>query len=271
MSFIQENILEINIGLNKEYKIIHISDVHAVTSCDNDSDDVKEEALKVEDLWYRQRTWFADKFGEYYDESHMIPSKEAFEKLIDYINNENPNVSILSGDIIDYYSESNFKMLEEECDKIKVPYLFLIGNHEAPTERFKSLTKSDIGFSKIDLGEFKIVSIDNSTKSVSPATLNSFKEELDDNKPIIVAMHIPVSTSYNKDEMNKLDQYFIINHDDTDSTTKEFIDILISNPNIKGVLCGHLHGFSYTHYANDKPQISASSGLIGWVNKIIVK
>ena len=271
MSFIQEKIIDINLGLKKEYKLIHISDVHMVTYKDSDSKESIDEALKAEDLWYRQRTWFADKFNEPYNEPHMIPSLECLEKLIDYINKEEPNAAILSGDIIDYYSDTNYEALVKECAKIKPNYVFSIGNHEQPSSRFKALTNSDIALSILNLDEFKILSLDNSLKSVSIESLSRFKEELKDNKPIIVVMHIPISTQFNKEEMNKLDQYFIINEEDCDMITKEFIDLLVNNDNVKAILTGHLHGFSKTYYAPGKLQVSASSGLIGMVNKIIIK
>ncbi len=271
MSFIQENEIKINIGLKKEYKLIHISDVHAVDYKDRDSKEVIEEALKAEDIWYRQRTWFAKKANEYCDESHMIKSKECLIKLIDYINNENPTAALLTGDIIDYYSESNYLMLKEEINRINPPYLFSIGNHEAPVSKFIEIIGSDNGISKLEFDEFKIISIDNSTKKVSKETLDYLKEEVIDNKPIIISMHIPICTKYNEEEMKKLDPYFVIYENDTDEITKEFIDLLVNNENIKSVFCGHTHSHNESYITNGKMQCTASSGLIGFVNKITIK
>lgn len=271
MSFIQENIIELNLNLKKEYKLIQISDVHAVTY--NDSDGIVDinEAKKAEELWYRQRTWFADKAGEAYTHLHMIPSKECLDILINHINDEKPNAAILSGDIIDYYSKSNFKLLKEECKRIKVPYVFCSGNHEAPIEIFSELTDTKFGCSKIDLSEFKLLSLDNSTKKVSIETLNYIKEELKDNKTVIIVMHIPLCNSFNKKELEKFDPYFLLTKEESDPITNEFIDLIVDNDNIKMVLCGHTHGHSETYINKNKLQCSASSGLIGWVNKIIVK
>ena len=271
MSFIQENKVSLNFGLKNEYKLIHISDIHMMCSFESDSIEEKEEAKKAEDLWYKQRTWFADKAEEYYSDEQMIPSKDCLINLIDYINKEMPDAAILSGDIIDYYSKSNYTLLVEQLKRIKTPYVFSIGNHETPASRYKDITNSDIGFSVLNFGEFKIVSIDNSTKRVTKETLDKLKEELLESKIVIIAMHIPISTKYNKEEMKKYDPYFLIYEDETDDTTKEFIDILINNDKIKAVLCGHVHGHSETYFAPNKLQCCASSGLIGLVNKIIIK
>ena len=271
MSFIQENKIELNIGLKKEYRIIHISDVHASTFSEDDSDENKKEALKAEDIWQKQRTWFADKFHEHYDESHMIPSKQCLINLVDYINKEKPDAALFSGDIIDYYSKSNYSMLVNELKRVECPFLFSCGNHEIPPQRYKEIIGSDNGFSLIDFDEFKIVSLDNSSKEVTIETLTSLKKELEDNKPIIIAIHIPISTDHNKEEMSNLDPYFIMTKEEANSISKEFIDLLVNNKNIKAILCGHIHGYHQSYFAESKPQITASSGLIGWVNIITIK
>ena len=271
MSFIKENLIEINLGLKNEYKLIQISDVHAVDFNDSDSIDDINEAKKAEDIWYKQRTWFADKANESYDESHLIPSKECLNNLINYINDENPDVSVLSGDIIDYYSKSNYKLLVESIKKINTKYIFSPGNHETPVDRYKEIFNNSTGFTVLDLDDFKIVSLDDSTKLVSADTLNSLKKELEDDKLIIISMHIPISTIYNKEELSKYDPYFLIYEDDTDEITKEFIDILANNPKIKAILSGHIHGHSESYFAPNKIECIASSGLIGFVNKIIIR
>ena len=162
-------------------------------------------------------------------------------------------------------------MLKEELKRIEYPFVFSYGNHETNLELFKEITNSDIGFMVLNFNEFKIISLDNSKKSITTNTLNNFKKELADEKPIIVSMHVPISTSYNEEEMKKYDPYFVIYENNTDNITKEFIDILVQNDNIKAILCGHTHAHSETYFAKNKLQCCATSGLIGLVNKIIIK
>jgi len=133
------------------------------------------------------------------------------------------------------------------------------------------LTYDINGFSVLEFNEFKIVSLDNSTKKVNKETLDNLKEELEDNLPIIIAMHIPLATNYNRDKMIEFGEYFSIDEDNTDSVTKEFIDFLKNDNRIKAILCGHVHAKSETEFMKNKKQYCASSGLIGLVNKIIVK
>ena len=81
-------------------------------------------------------------------------------------------------------------------------------------------------------------------------------------------MHIPIVTKYNEEEMKLFDEYFVIRYDQANKNTKEFIELLISNNNIKAIFCGHTHGYSVSNFGLNKPQYIASSGLIGFVNKI---
>jgi len=271
MGFIQENNIEINIGLKREYKLIHFSDVHMVTYKETDSKEVIDEAIRCENVWLKQKKDFADGHHEHYDESHFIPSTKCLSNIIDYINQEKPIGVVLTGDIIDYYSESNYEELCIQCGNLNYPFVFACGNHETPTNRYLDLTYNEDGFMVLEFDEFKIVSLDNSTKKVTKETLDNLKDELADNKPIIMAMHIPVCTSYNKEIISRYDPYFLIDENNEDITTKEFVYILKNNKNIKAILCGHVHGYCESTYAPNKKQYCASSGLIGKVNKIIVK
>lgn len=271
MPFIQENKIEINIGLKHEYKLIHFSDVHLVTYKETDSKEVIDEAIRCEKVWDEQKIGFAKGAGEYFDESHFIPSKECLMNLVKYSNEEKPSAVVLTGDILDYYSESNYDALCEACGMLNYPFVFSCGNHETPVERYYDLNMNDTGFVVLELNEFKIISLDNSTKKVTKDTLNNLRKELRGKKPAIISMHIPISTSYNKEEMKKYDPYFVIYEDDTDLVTKEFVKLLVTNDKVKAILCGHVHGHGESYFAPGKLQCCASSGLIGMVNKIIVK
>lgn len=271
MSFIQENNIVINIGLKKEYKLIHISDVHINYYKSTDTKEQIEESKRCEKVWDKQKYDFANGHNEHYDDSHKISSTQCLDNLIDYINKAKPNCAILTGDIIDYYSVSNYEYLTQKCMEISVPFLFACGNHETPVNRYKNITKNEEGFMVYNFQEFKIISLDNSTKYVTNKTLELFKKELKDNLPIIVCMHVPLITEYNKDKMIRYGEYFSIDRNNTDETTKEFVDILINNDLVKALLCGHVHGYNESMFTLSKKQYCASSGLIGKVNNITVK
>ena len=271
MSFIQENIISLDIGLKKQYTIIHFSDVHVITYTDSDSEQEKEKAIKQEQAWYRVRKDFAIHFKEVCDDHHMIPSVNCLDNLIEYNNNNKPDITLLSGDIIDYYSTSNYQYLKKSLDLIQNPYLFACGNHETPSSRYDELCNGNGKFNYKEFEEFIVVSIDNSKKVIDQQQYDLLVELLNKNKAILLTMHIPLLTKYNENEMKMYDSYFIINYLDTDETTLKFLNLVTNNNLIKAIFCGHTHGASKSFVSENKPQFCASSGLIGYVNLIKIK
>jgi len=272
MSFIQENILRIDLGLSREYIIIQFSDVHAV-SYDKKLDDSEaiDKAINQERLWMKQRTDFAKKFIEVYDIESMLSSTECLNHLIEYANKNHPDLVTLTGDIIDYYSLTNYNYLEKSIRKLVSPYLFSCGNHEYPSELFQDICQGNCDFHYADLGEFLVVSINNSTRKIKPSQLKSLEKLLTYKKPLILTMHIPIMTEYNIADFLKLDSYYSMQYNDCDEVTHNFINLVSSSDEVKAILCGHTHGSITSLIAPNKTQYCCSSGLIGHVNKIIIK
>jgi 3',5'-cyclic AMP phosphodiesterase CpdA len=271
MGFIQERILNIALGVSKEYHLFQFSDVHVVTYRPTDSAESIEKAINQEKTWMTQRLDFARKFHEPFDSEHLLPSTECLGNLIDYANQNNPDLVLLTGDIVDYYSEANHDFLKQSLMKIKSPYLFSIGNHESPSIRFEDLCQGKSDFAAFDLGEFFVVSIDDSKRRISAFQREAFARLLTLNKPIIIACHVPMVTRHNEAVFPKFDSYFTMSYQDCDEITGDFIDLVCSSDQVKAVLCGHIHGAMASFIAPDKPQYCCSSGLIGSVNKIIIR
>jgi len=271
MPFIQENIIEIDLGLKRRYKLIQFSDVHISVYKDTDSKEVIDEAIRCEKVWDVQKYGFADSACEHYDESHKIPSKECLVNIVNYINEEKPIATIMTGDILDYYSESNYDFLLEQCGNLNYPFVFACGNHEFPVNRYIDLTCDEEGFMVLELMDFKLISLDNSTKRITKTTLSRLRKELRGNKKVFIAMHVPVCTKYNKEEMSVFDSYFLLDENDPDEINREFVSLLVNNDKIKALFCGHVHRYCESFFAPNKKQYCASSGLIGKVNKILIK
>ena len=270
MSFIQENIITLDFNLKNTYTLVHFSDVHVININDNETNEEKEKAIKQEQAWYRVRKDFANHFHEKCEDIHMIPSTTCLDNLLKYSKDVNPDCLIMTGDIIDYYSKANLSYLTNALKDETTPYLLCCGNHEK-AHIFNELTNNQSDYKVIRLDELKIIALDDSCKSFSEKQYNLLIEELKENIQTIICFHIPLLTKTNKEEMSKYDSYFIIDHENCDLISKKTIDLFIENENVKAILCGHTHGASTSFYCKDKPIICASSGLIGYVNKIIIK
>lgn len=271
MAFIQENNIILNLNLKRTYKIIHFSDVHVVTYNENDSKEDKDKAIHHEKAWIKVRQDFANYFKENYNQEHLIESTKCLDNLIEYSNKENPDIVLLTGDIIDYYSKANYNYLKYSLNKINSPYLFSCGNHETPSSLYKEITNNNNEINYYDFDEFIIVSIDDSKKIINEYQLNTLISLSKLNKPIILSMHIPIMTKHNELDMQKYDKYYIMAYNSSDETTTKFIKYVEENDNIKAIFCGHTHGSSVSYFANNKPQYCGSSGLIGFVNNITIK
>ncbi|MFA7560650.1 MAG: metallophosphoesterase [Candidatus Izemoplasmatales bacterium] len=272
MGFIQETKIQINLGVSKEYTLIQFSDVHAVTYDKiSDESELIIKAINQEKLWMQQRLDFAEKFQENYDSNKLFSSIECLNQLIDYANKQNPDLVILTGDIIDYYSPTNFAYLKKTINRIKSSYLFSCGNHEYPSRYFFDMCQGNCDINYIDFKEFMVISIDDSIGKIKPNQLNAFKMLLRRKIPIILAMHIPIMTEYNREKLIKLDSYYSIKYNDCDDTTLQFIRLVSTRDEIKAILCGHTHGSITSMVAPNKPQYCCSSGLIGFINRITIK
>ncbi|MDD5293619.1 MAG: metallophosphoesterase [Candidatus Izemoplasmatales bacterium] len=271
MSFIQEKLLHIDLGLEKRYVLIQFSDVHVVTYGDLDDKESIMKAKNQETIWLRQRLDFAHKFNEPYDSESLFSSTECLSRLIDYANHNHPDLVLLTGDIIDYYSQANYAFLTQSVKSLNSPYMFLCGNHEYPSMQFLDLCGGNCDINHIEFDEFMVVSVNNSTRKIQPSQLSDFRKLLDYKKPIILTMHVPMMTDYNCDTFMKLEAYYSMTDLDCDQVTRDFIQSVCSSDIVKAVLCGHTHGSITSLIAPNKPQYCCSSGLIGSVNKIIIQ
>lgn len=269
MGFIQENLITLDLGLSKKYTMIQFTDVHVSIYHPSDHEDSINKAILQEKVWLKQRLDFAHKFNEKHD-SKLLPSTECLSQLIAYTNHQHPDLVLLTGDIIDYYSPANYDFMKHSIENIHDPYLFMCGNHEYPSTKFKVLCQGHCDINHIEFDEFLVISIDNSTRKINSYQLKEFKKLLSIKKPIILAMHIPIMTSHNTDEFTKLDDYYSMKYQDCDEVTAEFIELVSSHRLVKAIFCGHIHGFLISYIAPNKPQYCCSSGLIGNVNKIII-
>lgn len=272
MSFIQENIVKIQLGVSKEHILIQFSDVHVVIADSRQNDrEAIDKAIAQEQIWMRQRLDFARKFGESFDPEFLLPSTECLRRLVDYANDKQPDLTLVTGDIIDYYSPANYDFLEHALQRLDSPYLFACGNHESPSAYFSGLCGGNANFQAVDLGEIIVFSINNANRKIKPEQLTALEELLLVKKPIILAMHVPMMTEYNAVEFTKLDAYYSMKSNDCDETTERFIRLVMSSDAVKAVFCGHTHGSIDSLIAPNKHQYCCSSGLIGHVNKIVIQ
>lgn len=288
---ISENVIELDVGLDKEYVIYHVSDTH-VNVVISQNDQARENS------WINtERYNFANSFGERYEKTNLCQSStENFKNLVSYMNSENPDAVCFSGDVMDCYTKGNFDFVNEEMAKTTSPYVYAKGNHEEPAGNYTGMTgMGDVSFYVIEIDQDKdgtvdleIVCMNNTTQPnkendfcYTDGQLEKLQAECAKNIPIVLVEHVPLLTSYNcTSRIEKCGAYFFIDESNCTKYTKQVLDLICQNENIKVVLCGHIHGgtdtviYEWTDASgvkHQKHQITCSSGLIGVINKIVLK
>ena len=189
---IAEETIEIE-GLEEEYTLLFLTDTHMVVQDEKASEQEKENT--------------SARYREFVN-SEGIPSAEQFPEWIRYANEKQVDAVLLGGDIIDTPSEANLKWLEEQLAQLKMPYLYINGNHdwtypwEYMTEAGRAaylpllepFMNGNTTIQTLELDEITIVGIDDSTNQVDGNVLPAYETILDRGRPVIVLAHVPFMT-----------------------------------------------------------------------------
>ncbi len=188
-------------GLKKEYRILHITDSHVVMCNEQEGEFV------IGGDGY----WSGTKLMNFYNLRHNhfrvddVPTAELFEKMCDELA-ENPDcadVIVFTGDIIDFFTQSAFDFIKRNIEKLKTPYMFVIGNHDMifsdmPEEKvrefFKSLTGENTDLQKMKLGELTLIGVYNGPYFYPEKSLNDLGNALEGEENVILFQHVPLST-----------------------------------------------------------------------------
>ncbi|MEA2054167.1 MAG: metallophosphoesterase [Candidatus Thermoplasmatota archaeon] len=72
----------------------------------------------------------------HYSKSWMF-LHDMLDECIEMLNEESPDIVIITGDITDYGLQAEFEGVKEEFRKIKTPYFIVPGNHDSRHEGYK--------------------------------------------------------------------------------------------------------------------------------------
>lgn len=272
MKIIENEVLKVK-GLKKEYTFLHVSDAHLSYAPENASEDEKSLCKEHTEEWTRDgRT-----------------PQESFSRVVDFVNREKPDALFITGDCVDYASESNSKYLKEQTEKIDADVLYVLGNHESVNYRekaddtkiyyplYKDMMSGNPSFWVKDYGDLLIVGMDDADKKITKEQISMLKEQIVRDIPIILLIHIPVSTETIKEPVeNKWGEgamsYFALDGDNPIDTTVEFCELLKQKDNnIAAVFAGHIHTPYKGEIAPGKMMYVAGSVFDGYIRKITVK
>lgn len=259
---ISEDRIDINLGLQKQYEILTVNDMHIIT----EDDSVQPEYQNT--VKQRQNELFINDTG--------IHSKNMWNGISAILDSYQAEGIVFIGDMVDYNCNSNLDILQQGLNKIQTPHIYLRADHDLgvwytdgkKTEEQAREASTVVAEWKdmyvIDYGEFYLLGWNNSTSQLSEQGLEVAQDALSqaklEGKPVILATHVPInsqiddglkaaSESFDPQGRAKLwgeGCLYVPN-----ATTAEFMELILAEDSpVKAVLAGHLH-FKYTIKLNE--------------------
>ena len=221
-----------------------------------------------------------------------ISAAEQFPEWMQYANEMGVDAVLLGGDIIDTPSRANLQWLEEKLSQLKMPYLYVPGNHdwnypweymtEVGRETYLPLLEpfmqGNTAVQSLDFGEFAVLGIDDSSGQVDREVLSEYEQLLAQGRPVIVAAHVPFSTqsvlgrakeAWDSPVVSGAGAYGGIYPDEY---SEEFIKkITVADSPVELILAGHVHFYDRDFVWGEKEvlQLVGGAGYQGtaiWIN-----
>lgn len=248
----------------KRKKIYQFSDTHLVEWDALSSEEEVQKAFARTAHWEQLRFGFARSNGEPSGEKQSLPAKTFFLQLLE--ESKKADALIMAGDIIDFDTDANTRLLASVMKEYPVPYLPLRGNHDEPDRLPEGHPLKSTGepVQKLDLGDMVILGFDNSKRIITAEQNKMLQSTLQENKPVLITMHIPIMTQGNWDLLQKCGEYFQLNYQDCPKENIAFIETIRENADkVIAVTCGHLHFNNVSEICPGVMQYVSSQGLIG--------
>ncbi|MBD5529095.1 MAG: hypothetical protein HDR02_11945 [Lachnospiraceae bacterium] len=256
-------------GLQEDYTLLFLTDIHAVIM------DPEAQGQQAENQVERA-AMFVNWEG--------ISAEEQLAEWIDYANENQVDAVLLGGDIIDTPSKANLEWLEEQLSRLDMPWLYVLGNHdwtypweymtdtgkETYLPLFEPFMQGNTAIQRLDLGEFSVVGIDNSSNQVRAEVLAEYEKILAEGEPMVVMAHVPFLTqSILPKAKNIWSSPVVIGGDGgiyPDENSRRFTGLTTAADSpVELVLTGHVHFYDQDVIAGEKDvfQLTGGAGYLG--------
>lgn len=243
-------------GLQKTYRILHVTDVHIVLWDKHDEDTVIVSTGKhngkrlIADFGARRVKGFTTANG--------VTTNELFARLCDRLKEDGTAIAdavVFTGDILDFYTDAAFDFMVENLNKLPMPYLFVPGNHDYifsdrgiddTLARFDKLCGKSHKIQKMKLGELTLVGSHNGRYFYEDDTLSMIAEAIQDEDHVLLFQHVPIQSP------SLTQRYEAVGHPDyaigaetcpaqTDSRERFMELIEPENSPVRALICGDSH------------------------------
>lgn len=280
---IHEDEIELDLGLEQQYKLLTVNDMHIITM----DSSVKEAYQST--VNQRQNELFLN--------DTAIHSQNTWDGISAILDSYQAEGIVFIGDMIDYNCESNLQILQSGLNKVQTPYIYLRADHDLGvwyTDGERTDDKAREASSEVapwqdmfiqDYGEFYLLGWNNATSQLSAQGLaraeEVFTQAKKEQKPIILTTHVPLNSTIDNGLKKASEEFDPQGRAklwgegclyEPDATTGRFLDMILAEDSpVKAVLAGHLH-FKYTTQLNANiTEYVLDKGFSGDIGVIQVK
>jgi len=273
-------------AVSKPIRIYVVADTHLFT------DDERGEPFRQ----YSGRMAAAYNRTKHFQTGEDTNPEKCFVRVLEKAQEQNVGLVALVGDIFSFPSEAAIEWVGEKLAESKLRYAYVAGNHDWHYEgmpgsleslratwiekRLKPLYQGNAPLmSAYDVGEIRLLTIDNSHSQILPEQLEFFRSQVRTGKPLMLTLHIPLfatgrSVGFGCGNPNwgaKTDRNYQLERrprwpaSGHTQVTMDFHREVFSAPNLLGVFAGHIHRQS-CDFINGIPQFvtddNASGGFL---------
>lgn len=265
-------------GISREYRLLFLTDSHIVLP-------ETEGSQEIIDYSDQRLSQFTGETG--------IVSSDQFLSWISSSGQWELDALLLGGDIIDSPSPANVSYLKDSLERLEIPYIYALGNHdwtypweymtEKGREEYLALLSpymvsvenefsGNTAFHTLELDDFIIAAINNSDNQIPPEALEEYKKIAEKGKPILLLLHVPFYTQPLLDKTSSVWQNNVVLGGGVhggiypNDVSAEFIGLITSKESpVAAVLAGHVHlsDISYIQGEKEILQITGDAGFKG--------
>jgi len=250
-------------SLTKTYRLFQMSDSHMSPDSPLDTEEDREKAARQREIWMAH--------------GNGLTQEENVLSLTAYARTLAADCLLFAGDMTDFPSVGTADAAKTMFDAAG-PYLYAPGNHEQ-AHRFPAFfapaMNGDPALQVQELGELRLVAVDNAAHSVEDRVIEALETILHGDKPVILLHHTPLDHPTLRPDAEAYWQdvtYFLFGGTGDGKNVRRYVQLLTEErTQLKAVVAGHLHLKHVDTFPNGVTQFVSAPALAGYARVIEVK
>lgn len=271
---IQEEQLAIK-GIRHDYNFFLIADTH-ISLCDERDADLIEKAKK-------RREAFKNESGK--------NAALTFRNLITESVESGTDLTIFAGDITDSAMYASIDFVQEQVDRLDMPYLYVTGNHDFEYgeeyfskkayqnyfPRLHGLTQTSQQYVVKEYEDLIVAGLNDKNNQFDKSAVQALLPYLKGTKPVILVMHVPLQPLYEDSDLERQsDQVWGLSANGNcrvligktacrpNKTTGKLLDAVFAKDSpVAAVFAGHIHFYNRSMLNDASAQFVTGAGYYG--------